>query len=136
MERTSKKPEETKALAKEWMKAYPDTKLVLLKGDLGTGKTTFTKGIAESFGMDSIAIKSPTFALKEDHGFFCHYDLYRLETEDPMILEQIEEDLADEKRVIVEWPERLPSLFSKPALHILFKHVNQGERSIELIPPL
>lgn len=136
MQRTSKNPEETKALAKEWMQTYPNIKLILLIGELGTGKTTFVKGIAESFGMDPIAIKSPTFALKEDHDAFCHYDLYRLEKEDASLLEQIEEDLSDGKRVIIEWPERLSSLSSKSALHIQFKHVNEEERSIELIPPL
>lgn len=136
MQRTSRNPEETKALAKEWIQAYPELRLILLTGELGTGKTTFVKGVAENFGIEPNAIKSPTFTLKENHTAFCHYDLYRLETEDPMILEQIEEDLADGKRVLIEWPERLSALALKPALHIQFKHISENERSMELILPL
>lgn len=116
--------------AQEVLKTYPEYKVWLLEGDLASGKTTFVKGLAEAQGLEGTSIKSPTFAFMTEHEPFIHYDLYRLENEDPFLESQLEEDLSQGKRVIIEWPERLPMAFGSPHLKIKFSHLGEGERSI------
>ena len=70
--------EETAALAKEYAKTLRKGDVVLLSGDLGAGKTTFVKGVAEGLGIDDPVI-SPTYAyLNVYGGILYHYDCYRL----------------------------------------------------------
>jgi tRNA threonylcarbamoyl adenosine modification protein YjeE len=86
--------------------------LILLKGDLGTGKTTLTKKLLALHGFPENKVKSPTFSLinlyptKNFH--FAHLDLYRLEQHDPFLLEEIKE-LATHKQsiILIEWPEKI-----------------------------
>lgn len=88
----------------------PDGTL-LLQGDLGTGKTVLTRGIAEALGISPDAIQSPTFTLVREHrgeiGALLHLDLYRLEPQDTEAL-GLEEIFAAEAVKVVEWAERLP----------------------------
>jgi tRNA threonylcarbamoyladenosine biosynthesis protein TsaE len=83
--------------------------LIGLKGELGTGKTTFVRGFLEALGATT-AVRSPTYTLVEEYELgtlrVAHLDLYRLQTR-----EQIEElgirELLDRTQVLlVEWPER------------------------------
>lgn len=83
--------------------------LIGLKGELGTGKTTFVRGFLGALGVRT-AVRSPTYTLLEDYDVgalrVTHADLYRLQSR-----EQVEElgirELLDAKRVLlVEWPER------------------------------
>jgi tRNA threonylcarbamoyladenosine biosynthesis protein TsaE len=97
-----------------------NTKVVLLKGPLGSGKTTFTKGIATSLGIED-KIKSPTYTYSNHYEFtknditwkLIHFDLYRLDDEinNP---EQVSAEIGLEEAlqrpktlVVIEWPERL-----------------------------
>jgi tRNA threonylcarbamoyladenosine biosynthesis protein TsaE len=88
----------------------PDGTL-LLQGDLGTGKTVLTRGIAAALGISPDAIQSPTFTLVREHrgeiGALLHLDLYRLEPQDTEAL-GLEEIFAAEAVKVVEWAERLP----------------------------
>ena len=134
MQKVTKTDAETKALAKVLFKKYPTVKWWLLYGDLGAGKTTFVKGFASALGIEKNSIKSPTFALLEDHGDFLHVDLYRLERPDASIEAQLEEYAAQGKRILLEWPERLSEL-PKDALILRFSHEGEDQRTIEVIPP-
>ncbi len=136
MPNLSKNAEETKSLAKELLKRKPKLKSILLKGDLGSGKTTFVKGLAEALGLDPNSIKSPTFSLREDHVKFIHYDLYRLEEVDLLLEEQIQEDLESGVLVVVEWPERFGKKWPQEALHIEFQVGKGDARELSFNPPL
>lgn len=86
--------------------------LILLKGELGTGKTAFTKKLLSQFGIAENKVKSPTFSLinlyQAEKYSFAHLDLYRLDRHDPFILEEIKELSADKAKVIlIEWPEKM-----------------------------
>lgn len=85
---------------------YPGL-LVLLKGELGMGKTRFTQGIGRALGYDRV--KSPTFVIMNEYDAdvpFLHADLYRLEDEDEIESLGIEEYLDDGFSAAVEWAER------------------------------
>ncbi len=130
MPKTTKNAEETITLAKDLYATYPDHRIWLLYGDLGAGKTTFVKGLGESLGMDWDQVKSPTYTLVSEYGPFTHYDLYRIEQMDDLTLEQLEEHLAEDKRLVIEWPEKVEPYIQKPHLRIYIKHAGGDERTI------
>lgn len=110
--------------------------VVLLHGDLGAGKTTFTQGVAEGLGVDG-AMQSPTFTLVREHEGeqmrLYHLDLYRLD--DPEDLENIgyETYLDPPDGVsLIEWPERagdwLPGVFWL----IRITHLGGDQRLLEV----
>ncbi len=92
-------------------------KTILLTGELGSGKTTFTRGFAAGLGITE-PISSPTYALVAEYALpenknglkkFVHIDLYRSDTGSALSASEIEEIIADETVVVaIEWPERLP----------------------------
>ena len=111
--RVSTSTAETQAIGHELAAGLRGGDVVLLSGDLGTGKTELTKGIAAGLGVTS-PVQSPTFALVDEHpapalgpeGRLLHLDLYRL---DPRELDGIgwDELMASEGNVVVvEWAER------------------------------
>lgn len=85
--------------------------IALLFGDLGSGKTVFTQGLARGLGIDPKEVQSPTFTLvREHHGKrfdLVHIDLYRLESADLDAL-GLWDLLGGSGVKAVEWPERLP----------------------------
>ena len=103
--------------------------VIFLEGDLGTGKTTLTRGILRGFGHRG-AVRSPTYTLVEPYALtdleLYHFDLYRLG--DPEELEYLGlRDLLGRASVwVVEWPERGVGLLPKPDLRIQLVHRDLG----------
>ncbi len=129
---STKSSAETQRLARRFVQEYSSAPLWLLEGDLGTGKTTFVQGYAAARGLLPTQIKSPTFALLNEYDGWVHVDAYRLEDEDAFLLEQIQEYMERGFMVLVEWPERLPSLMKqRPCLHLRFQHQGGELRTIE-----
>lgn len=109
----SKNDKETQQIAREFSKKLTPGDVVLLYGDLGFGKTTFTKGIAEGLGIQARII-SPTFTIVRNHGVLQHVDLYRIESSQQLIELGFEEIIADQNTItVVEWPERVQVLPKK-----------------------
>jgi len=107
--------------------------ILLLFGDLGTGKTVLTQGVAQELGFERQRIQSPTYTLMHEyqHGDvrFLHADLYRLESEQVGAL-GLEEALAGPGVKVVEWADRLP--FAPPAaIRLELRYCGQGVRMIE-----
>ncbi len=108
--------------------------LVYLQGDLGTGKTTLTRGLLRGLGHRG-AVKSPTYTLIEPYELdgerIYHLDLYRVG--DPGELEYLglREMLADDAVILIEWPERGEGWLPSPDLWIRLQHRPDGRR-IEL----
>ncbi|MFA6024713.1 MAG: tRNA (adenosine(37)-N6)-threonylcarbamoyltransferase complex ATPase subunit type 1 TsaE [Candidatus Gracilibacteria bacterium] len=130
MQNTTQTAAETMALAKSLLEQYPEHKIWLLYGNLGAGKTTLVKGLAEALGIEASAIKSPTFTLISEHPGLIHYDLYRLEKLDPFTLDQLEEHLAQGKHLVIEWPEKIEAQLQRPHLRIHLEHKGGDEREI------
>lgn len=101
---------ETRTVAAALAETLRPGDLVLLRGDLGAGKTVFVKGLAQGLRLDPDAVTSPTFTLVHEYlgGALplIHLDLYRLETTE---LDDVglDPDLAARGAVVVEWAERL-----------------------------
>ena len=129
--------EATQKLGKQLGKSLPPGTILLLKGDLGAGKTTLVQGIGEGLGITD-AIVSPTFTLINEYPEgripLYHLDLYRLEPAEvrSLYLEQYWEGREFLLGIVaIEWPERLPS---KPDryLEIHLKHREDQGRQIIL----
>lgn len=111
--------------------------LVLLSGDLGAGKTTFTQGIAQGLGITA-TVQSPTFTLVAEYGAgrsgleLVHMDLYRLEGAVQAQSTGLDEYLDRPDSVtVVEWPERFPGFESEPGWRVTLRHTGDVTRQIE-----
>jgi len=111
--------------------------IVGLYGELGSGKTTFMKYLAESFGIEE-TIKSPTFVIMkffnlsflQSFNKLIHIDAYRIEKEEEMINLGWQEIISDSKNLIcIEWPDRIAGIMPKHIM-VTFEHVRENERKI------
>lgn len=103
--------EETRALGRALAAELAPDGVLLLSGDLGSGKTVLAQGIASGLGIDPAEVLSPTFNLIREHrgsrGRLVHVDLYRLDPDEVGAL-GLDELLAGPGVKVVEWAERLP----------------------------
>lgn len=102
---------ETRDLGRTLARDLAPDGVLLLSGELGSGKTVLARGIAEGLGIDPREVQSPTFTLIREHqgrdSRLVHVDLYRLDPEQTAAL-GLEELLAGPGVKVVEWAERLP----------------------------
>lgn len=111
--------------------------VVLLSGDLGAGKTQFSKGVARGLGVCE-PVTSPTFNILLVHEGtdmpLFHFDLYRLEHESE--LEDIDYfgTLEDGGVSLVEWGDRFPAAMPEDALSVTIGITGDDSRSIEIVP--
>lgn len=112
----------------------PAPKLIVLRGDLGTGKTTLVKGVAAALGAaEAEDVTSPTFTLVHEYVGqkvrLYHLDLYRLETERELSTIGLEE-MAEQPDalVLVEWGEKFPSVMARADGEIAIEHAGADER--------
>jgi tRNA threonylcarbamoyladenosine biosynthesis protein TsaE len=112
----------------------PTPKLVVLRGDLGTGKTTLVKGIVAALGAAQTEdVTSPTFTLVHEYigpkARIYHLDLYRLETERELLTLGLDEMTdASDALVLVEWGEKFPSIMERADGEITIEHAGGDER--------
>jgi tRNA threonylcarbamoyladenosine biosynthesis protein TsaE len=125
-------PEETEALAAELARRLRRGDVVLVRGELGSGKTTFVRGAARALGVSG-AVTSPTFTIGQVYAArgleVAHLDLYRLASlagEDPALLE----DYLTPARVgFVEWPGAGEGRFERVAARVGLEH-RGGDRRV------
>lgn len=110
--------------------------VVLLSGELGTGKTAFVRGLAEGLGIDPDEVSSPTFTLiHEYHGRLTlyHADLYRLSEREAGEL-GLEELASGQGVVAIEWAEKLP-LPIRDAIEVRIVYEGGDDREITIAAP-
>ena len=126
--------EETATWGREFAKRLSVPVLVLLTGDLGSGKTTLTKGIVAGLGAASEdEVTSPTFTLLHVYGKadkVYHADLYRVESLHDFETLGLEDVFAKPAVVILEWSERFPLQSSWPQVRIRLEHQGGDARRI------
>lgn len=129
--------EETIAFGRRLASALSPPLTVLLRGDLGAGKTTLVKGIAEGFGAalpDDVT--SPTFTLVHEYRgpqtTLYHIDLYRLDTERELETLGLDDLLAPDCILLIEWGEKFPRLLRDRNLEISLEQVGETERKIQI----
>lgn len=111
MEHLSRNEEETKKIAANLI-LNSNNKFFCLYGNLGAGKTAFVKGVGTALGITEREIKSPTFTIVRsyplENGTFYHYDFYRQEQPDTLLLQELEERVAIEGNIFcIEWSDRI-----------------------------
>ena len=109
---------------------------MLLRGDLGSGKTTLTKGIVAGMGEGAEDdVTSPTFTLVQEYGKagrVFHVDLYRIENPSEIESLGLDEVLEQEATVLVEWGEKFPVEKDTPRVEISLEILSGDERKITL----
>jgi len=112
---------------------FPPNSVILLSGDLGSGKTTWVKGFAHGLGFAGEAT-SPTFALV--HEYNCgtsalhHWDLYRLNASTDWNVLELEDHLASGQYVVVEWPEHFTGKWPVDAIHLKFEDIGNDQHQV------
>ena len=128
--------EETIARGREIAKQLRAPVLVLLKGDLGSGKTTLTKGIISGLGAAKEEdVTSPTFNLVHEFHNRCkvyHVDLYRIESFHDLESLGLEDALTEKAIVIIEWPERFTFRTDWPTIEIRLDHAGGDSRRVAI----
>jgi len=134
---TTHSAEETISVGRQLTAFLTPPKIVVLRGDLGAGKTTLVKGIAEGFRAASEAdVTSPTFTLVHEYRGLAanvyHIDLYRVDT--PRQLETLGlDDLIDEKSVLlIEWGEKFERFARERDVEIALERISENDRRISL----
>jgi len=124
--------EETVAIGYNIGKNLFKGSIVALEGDLGSGKTALTRGIAKAFGIEDIS--SPTFTIfhvyeGKDDILVYHFDIYRIEETE---LEDIgyEEYFYGDGIVIIEWADKLKRLYPKECLKVCIQKIDENVRNI------
>ena len=111
----------TVAFGKTLANACNGRGLLTLSGDLGTGKTTLSRGLVQAHGHTG-AVKSPTYTIVEPYDFgdirIFHFDLYRLEDPEELEFIGLWDYLDQEALIIVEWPERAAGVLPAPDVEI------------------
>ena len=136
IEFASSSADETIALGVELAQLLTPPKLILLRGDLGAGKTTIVKGIAAALGAaEPDAVTSPTFTLVHEYAGpvrVLHLDVYRFETERQLSTLGIEEMLEGENLVLIEWGEKFASLIERSDGALDIESTGEDTRRIRL----
>lgn len=131
----SNSEEETKLIGRKFAKGLKNGDVIVLTGDLGSGKTKFTEGVLQFFGLEN-EISSPTFNIvneyvKEDVNVY-HFDVYRLEDEDEFYAIGGEEYF--EKGIcLIEWGEMIESALPNKYIQISFSRNLEDENVREIV---
>jgi tRNA threonylcarbamoyladenosine biosynthesis protein TsaE len=129
--------EETIAFGRNLAQNLPPPLIVLLRGDLGAGKTTLVKGIAEGFEAASAEeVTSPTFTLVHEYrgprATLYHIDLYRIDTERELETLGLDDLVAPNCILLIEWGDKFPRLQRDRNMEIALLRLGENERSIQV----
>jgi tRNA threonylcarbamoyladenosine biosynthesis protein TsaE len=127
--------EQTRRLGAHLGKLLRPGDVVLLEGEFGSGKTTFTQGIARGLGIDSRYVNSPTFTLineyKGGRHLLAHVDLYRLEGIDEVATLGLDDYLEGPFVTVIEWPEGAAVWLPDDRLTVRFSHLSETKRTLK-----
>lgn len=135
-------PEETIKYGRILAKKLKGGEVIGLSGDLGGGKTTFVKGLAQGLGIKE-TITSPTFVLLKEYklrpkghlrgGLLVHMDAYRVESENDLKSIGIEDYLVRSNVILViEWAEKIKKYLPKNTIYIKFEFIDENKREIKI----
>ena len=129
--------EETIAFGRTLAAQLTPPLLILLRGDLGAGKTTLVKGIAEGFQAASADdVTSPTFTLVHEYrgprATLYHIDLYRIDTERELETLGLDDLAGPESILLIEWGEKFARFVRERDMEIALERVNENERRIQI----
>jgi len=128
--------QETAALACLIGNKLREGDILALSGELGSGKTCFTGGLARGLGVEeNYQITSPTFTLINEYPAklnLYHFDVYRLSGYSDLEDLGYEEYFAGKGVVVIEWAEKIAPIIPETAIFINFEYINENKRKITL----
>lgn len=131
MEYISNSIKQTEEIAFEYAKTLKKGDVVLLSGDLGAGKTAFTKGVAKYFGFRGVT--SPTYAYLNVYGdFLYHYDCYRLSCGEDAERLGLTDYFQGDNICIIEWAENIEDALPDKVKEVTIIKTGENERKIIL----
>jgi tRNA threonylcarbamoyladenosine biosynthesis protein TsaE len=135
---TTNSAEETIALGRTLAEMLAPPKLVLLRGDLGAGKTTLVKGIAAAFEAAAEEdVTSPTFTLVHEYrgprANLYHIDLYRIDTQRELETLALDDVRTKDSVLLIEWGEKFPRLLRERDVEISLERVSENGRKIKIV---
>jgi tRNA threonylcarbamoyladenosine biosynthesis protein TsaE len=135
---TTHSAEETIAFGRTLTELLTPPKLVLLRGNLGAGKTTLVKGIAAGFkAAPEDDVTSPTFTLVHEYrgprANLYHIDLYRIDTPRELETLGLDDLRSDNSILLIEWGEKFPRLQRERDIEISLERNGENRRRIEII---
>jgi tRNA threonylcarbamoyladenosine biosynthesis protein TsaE len=134
---TTNSPEETIVLGRELASLLAPPKIVVLRGDLGAGKTTLVKGIAEGFDAASHDdVTSPTFTLIHEYrgpvAMLYHIDLYRIDSQRELETLGLDDLMTDNSVLLIEWGEKFARFQRERDVEIAIERISENNRKIEV----
>ena len=134
---TTHSAEETIAFGRTLNRLLRPPKLVLLRGELGAGKTTLIKGIARAFDAASEEdVTSPTFTLVHEYrgplANLYHIDLYRVDTPRQLETLGLDDLIAEDSVLLIEWGEKFPRFVRDRDVEIALERIGENERKIRV----
>ncbi len=135
---TTHSAEETAELGRRLAAELKPGSVVLLRGDLGAGKTTMVKGIAEGFhAAEAEAVTSPTFTLIHEYRgpevTLYHIDLYRIDTQRELDTLALDDLMEPNAILLIEWGEKFERFAKERDVEIAIEHCGGDERQITLM---
>ena len=128
-------PDETRELGRKLSRELSPGDVVAFRGELGSGKTTMIRGIAEGIGVSEDQVCSPTFTLINEYGGdipVYHIDLYRIETRAELAELGLWEIFSGEAISLVEWADRWEEELPEDSIEIEIHRTAPGERKITI----
>ena len=130
--------EETIELGRKLASKLAPPKLVLLRGQLGAGKTTLVKGIAAEFqAAAQEEVTSPTFTLIHEYRgprvTIFHIDLYRIDTQRELETLGLDDLYGEDNLLLIEWGEKFPQFQRERDVEIAIERIGEEERKIRLV---
>ena len=130
---TSNSPAETQAIGRQLAQEIGIGSVLALKGDLGSGKTMFVKGLVAGLGSRA-DVTSPTFTIVHEYRLgrmpVYHFDFFRLENPEPVARLGLDDYFFGDGVSVIEWADRFPELIPQQARWILFEIKSENQRAI------
>ena len=131
MEIISTSEKQTQEIAFEYAKTLKRGDVIILNGDLGAGKTAFTKGLAKYFNLDGVT--SPTYAYLNVYGnLLYHYDCYRLSCGEDAVMLGLTDYFNGDNVCIIEWAENIEDVLPEDLKVVNITKIDENTRRIEL----